>query len=200
MKFDFTGVSPETGGVSLPVGRYRVSTQDRWTVTKSESGNMNLRIPFTVLESGEYEGATSSYYHTIMLPPENFNSMADSQKKELLEKISFNKKLTLQLFLALGLLSEEDRTDDGLHAEFDYGDKDDYDRVAVNSLKVNGEHRSLENRIAIAVVVTNSYTKSGVKVERLEAAGKPDTSQTLNQVDTAPTPQPATPKANGIPF
>lgn len=199
MKFDFTGISSETGGVSLEPGRYRVSTQDRWNVTKTDSGNMNLRIPFTVLESGQYEGATSAYYHTIMVPPENYDSLNEKAKAEAAEKLRYNKTLTLQLFMALGLISKEDResTEDPLHAEFEYGDKDDYDRVPVLSLMVNGERRALDNRIVTAVVITNAYTKSGVKVDRLDPAGKPDTSQ-ATQPDV--TPQPQQKSKQGFPF
>jgi len=199
MKFDFTGISSETGGVSLEPGRYRVSTQDRWNVTKTDSGNMNLRVPFTVLESGQYEGATSAYYHTIMVPPENYDSLNEKAKAEAAEKLRYNKTLTLQLFMALGLISKEDResTEDPLHAEFEYGDKDDYDRVPVLSLMVNGERRALDNRIVTAVVITNAYTKSGVKVDRLDPAGKPDTSQ-ATQPDV--TPQPQQKSKQGFPF
>lgn len=199
MKFDFTGISSETGGVSLEPGRYRVSTQDRWNVTKTDSGNMNLRIPFTVLESGQYEGATSAYYHTIMVPPENYDSLNEKAKAEAAEKLRYNKTLTLQLFMALGLISKEDResTEDPLHAEFEYGDKDEYDRVPVLSLMVNGERRALDNHIVTAVVITNAYTKSGVKVDRLDPAGKPDTSQ-ATQPDV--TPQPQQKSKQGFPF
>lgn len=205
MQFDFTGVSGESGGVTLAPGRYRVSTQDRWTVTKNDSGNINLRIPFTVLESGEFEGATSSYYHTIMVFPDNYNSLGAKEKKDIAEKIYYNKTLTLQMFLALGLLSDADRrADDSLKADFEYGDKDEYGRVSVLSLAVNGERRSLGDRIATAVVVTSSYTKSGVKVDRLEANGKPEAPQP-SQPSVDPKPQPAPEpqqpaKQQGIPF
>lgn len=208
--FDFTGISTEGSGVQLAPGRYKVSTNDNWTVTKTDSGNMSLRIPFTVLESGEYEGGTASMYHTIMLPPEGYSSMSDKEKAEIADKIRYNKQLTLQLFANLGLINEEtdrDQNTGALHADFEYGEKDDYDRVPVNCLKVttpNGEERrSLGGRIAIAVVVTSSYTKSGVKVDRFDPAG--DAKQQAQQpqpqqVQPEQQPQQQPQKPNAIPF
>jgi len=210
--FDFTGISTEGSGVTLETGRYKVSTNDRWTVTKTDSGNMTLRIPFTVLEQGQYEGGTASMYHTIMLPPSNYNSMADKEKAEIADKIRYNKQLTLQLFANLGLINEEtdrDQNTGGLHADFEYGEKDDYDRVPVTCLKVvtpNGEERrNLNGRIAQAVVVQSSYTKTGVKVDRFEPIGDPKGQNTETQPSTQQPTQQTTeqqqPKINkGMPF
>ena len=111
----------------------------------------------------------------------------------------------------MGLINEEtdrDPNTGALQADFEYGEKDDYDRVPVNCLKVvtpNGEERrSLGGRIALAVVVTSSYTKTGVQVDRFEPAGdaKQQAQQPQPQQAQQPQPEPQqqTQKSNAIPF
>lgn len=202
MLFDFTGISKEGSGVTLEPGRYKVSTNDNWTMTKTEKGHLKLRVPFTVLDSGPYEGGTASMYHTIMMPDVDPDP----------NKIRYNKQLTLQLFANLGLINEDvdrDPNTGALHADFEYGEKDEYDRVAINCLKVvtpqGEERRSLGGRIATAVVVTSTYTQSGVSVDRFEPVG--DAKQTnaqhtqpQNAQHTQPQPEQTQQKPNGIPF
>lgn len=159
MQFDFTGIT-DSGSVTLTPGRYDVSTQGNWTASETQGGHMRVYVPFTVQGDGEFSGASSAYYHTVMASGEP-------------AKIRANKVFTLRLFTALGLLTENDRLTDGsMKAEFKYGGKDDNGRTAITALMVNGEERKLEGRSAIAVVTVNPNTQSGIAVDRLEPAGK----------------------------
>ncbi len=189
MKFDFTNIS-DTGGVVLTPGRYLISTKENWTVSETQSGHIRLYVPFEVLEDGDFQGASSAYYHTIMTSGEP-------------QKIRTNMMYTLRLYAALGLISETDRGNNGaLQAEFEYGDKDENGRVAVRALVVNGERRVLSGLHAVAVVIVDSNTQSGVKVDRLEANGKPVQAKAAavqpTQQAQAPQAEAAAPK--GLPF
>lgn len=189
MQFDFTGIFDSGSDVALEPGRYRVSTKDNWTISKNDKGNLNVRVPFLVMEEGEFQGAPASFYHTIVQPPANYNSLSQQEKAEWADRLRKNKVFTLRLFSALGLVTDEDRGPNGeVQASFVYGDKDDYDRTAINGLNVNGTVRNLDGRAAVAVVVTSNYTNTGVKVDSLEPSGTPNT----NTPPTPVTPQPAT--------
>lgn len=188
MQFDFTGVYDSGTDISLEPGRYRASTKDNWSISKNDNGNLNLRVPFIVMEDGEFNGASSSFYHTIVQPPANYNTLGPKDKAEWADKLRKNKVYSLRLFSALGLITDADRGENGqVQASFQYGDKDDYDRTAITGLNVNGTIRNLDGRPVIAVVVTSSYTSSGVKVDSLEPLGDP----TANQAPSPVTPQPA---------
>ncbi len=190
MKFDFTTIS-DSGGVTLTPGRYLVSTKANWTVSETQSGHMKLYVPFEVLEDGDFQGASSAYYHTIMTSGEP-------------QKIRTNLMYTLRLYSALGLIVDTDRGQNGaLEAEFEYGDKDENGRVAVRALIVNGERRTLDGLNAVAVVILDSNTQSGVKVDRLEANGKPVQAKAMpatQQVQQAQATQAPVNAAKGLPF
>lgn len=170
MKLDFTGLIDDSGFTNLPPGRYEVVTKPEWTAKKTVNDNMSLRVPFTVLERNEFEGSSSSFFHTIMV-------------KGPADKLRQNKMFTLRLLTALGILSEDDRGPKGeLETEFIFGDKNEYDSVMVTGIKVNGASRNLGGRVATAVSVTDSESSSGVKIKALEAKGNPST----NGVKAAP--------------
>lgn len=161
MKLDLTGITDDGGYVVLNPGRYAIETKSPWFAKKSDAGNMVLRIPFTVLEDGEFKGAPNSYFHTIMA------SGAE-------DKLRTNKLFTYRLLASLGIISEEDRGDGGeLGIEFEFGEKDDRGNVEVHSIMVNGERRSLSDRFATAVVVVDNQRNDGVSIKTLEPNGKP---------------------------
>jgi hypothetical protein len=181
MKINLTGITDDGGFVNLSPGRYSVVTKGEWSAKISDNGNMVLRVPFTVQDKGEFEGAASSYFHTIML-----DGPAD--------KLRTNKVFTFRLLASLGLISEADQGPKGeLEVEFEYGDKGENERVAVLSLVVNGQKRSLGNRPATAVVVLSDSSQSGVQVKALEANGKPSAPTAAR----APNPAPSTEQSAG---
>lgn len=188
MKLDLTGVVDDGGFVVLNPGRYSVVTKDEWSAKKSQAGNPVLRIPFTVQDKGEYEGATSSYFHTLMM-------------EGPAEKLRQNKLFTVRLLTSLGILSEDDRGPKGeLGIEFEFGDKDDRDNVPLYSIIVNGERRALGGKTATAVVVVDNNTQSGISVKQLEANGKPVVTSAGTPAVT-PQPTASAPKATGgFPF
>jgi len=160
MKLDLTGIVDDGGYVVLNPGRYAIETKSPWYAKKSQAGNMVLRIPFTVLEEGEFKGAPNSYFHTIMA------SGAE-------DKIKTNKLYTYRLLASLGILSEEDRGEGGaLGLEFEFGDVDDKGQQEVHSLIVNGSRRSLSGRYATAVVVVDNNREDGVSIKTLEPNSK----------------------------
>lgn len=188
MKLDLTGLIDDGGFVNLNPGRYSVVTKDKWVSHMSDNGNLILRVPFTVLDKGEFEGATNSLFHTIMLDGEA-------------SKMRTNKIFTLRLLSSLGIITEDDRGANGeLGIEFDFGDKDDKGKVDVHSILVNNQRRNLGGRHATAVVVIDNTRDSGVSVKTLEANGKPNvnTSQPVQQA--APVATPAPKATGGFPF
>lgn len=189
MKFDFTGILDDGGFVNLTPGRYNIVTKSEWSAGKSKSNDKNLvlRIPFTVLDSGEFEGAQSSFFHTIM---------ADGAA----DKMRTNKVFTLRLLTALGLVSDEDRGAKGeLEIEYEFGAKEDNDRVPLHSLIVNGQRRSLEGCYGVAVVVVSDVFDSGVAVKTIEPpAGKKNGAP--KAAEAAPAPAAAPKSKGGFPF
>lgn len=186
MKLDLTGIVDEGGYVVLNPGRYSIETKSPWFAKKSEAGNLVLRIPFTVLEDGEFKGAPNSYFHTIML-----DGAAD--------KLRTNKLFTYRLLASLGVLAEEDRGKEGeLGLEFDFGDTDDRGNVEVHSIKVNGERRALDGKYGTAVVVVDGNRNDGVSIKTIEANGKPKVdSSTPAQKEE---PKQETKSKGGFPF
>ena len=177
MKINLTGITDDGGFVSLNPGRYAVATKSEWSAKMNDNGNLVIRVPFTVLDKGDFKGASSSYFHTIML-----DGPAD--------KLRTNKVFTFRLLASLGLISESDQGPKGeLEIEFEYGDKDDQGRAPVTALVVNGDRRGLGDKKAVAVVVLSDSTQSGVQVKALEPNGKPDAA-----VTAAPTQQTAAPQ------
>lgn len=191
MKLDLTGLTDDGGFVNLNPGRYSVVTKDKWSAKKSKAGNLILRVPFTVLDKGEFDGAGNSYFHTIMLDGEA-------------SKMRTNKIFTLRLLTCLGIIMEDDRGAKGeLGIEFEFGDKDDKDNVEVHSIMVNNQRRGLGGRHATAVVVIDNERDSGVNVKNLEANGKPNTDVSTPSAPAVVAQQPevAQPKATGgFPF
>ena len=197
MQFDFTGIYDTGNDVHLEPGRYKVSTKDNWSISRNDKGNLNVRVPFIVMDEGEFNGASSSFYHTIVQPPANYNTLPPKDKAEWADKLRKNKVFTLRLFSALGLITDADRGENGqVQAAFQYGEEDEYARTPITGLNVNGTVRNLDNLPAVAVVVTSSYTTSGVKVDSLEPLGDPTANGKAapapSGLSASSTPQPAT--------
>jgi len=169
MKIDFTGIIAAGESVKLEPGRYSIVTSDEWSVKPSSNNKTNLvlRIPFTVTNDGQFKGARSAYYHTMMTDDKD------------LEKLIQNKSFTKRLFLSLGIISDDDRLPDGTGPvfEFEVGADNDFGGKAINAVSVNGERRSLGGIQAIATVVQDTKSTTGVRVDKLEANGKPSTLQ-----------------------
>jgi len=158
MAFDLTGIVDE-GFVVLAPGRYTIVTKGEWSATKKDTGNIVLRVPFNVLDRGEFEGAPASYFHTLMLEGDA-------------EKLRQNRVFLSRFLTALGLISSEDQKG-SLQVDFEYGNPDDNGNAPVFSLIVNDEKRELGGRVATAVVVVNDKTQSGVSIKSLEPSGNP---------------------------
>ncbi len=195
MKIDLTGIDMDGGFVDLSPGRYSVVTKDQWSAKVSDSGNLVLRVPFEVQDKGEFEGASSSYFHTIMLEGDA-------------AKLKQNKGFTFRLLASLGIITPDDQGGQ-LEIELEYGDKDERGSAPVTGILVNGSKRSLGGRTATAVVVISNATQSGVQVKALEANSKVSQNAALNQPGghaqaSSTTQQEAVPqtpkKSGGFPF
>ena len=185
MKLDLTGIVDDGGFVALSPGRYSVTTEGPWYAKKSDAGNLVLRIPFTVVDDGEFHGVTNSYFHTIML---------DGAK----DKVQTNKVITYRVLANLGIVSDDDRGPNGeLGLEFEFGTKSDGPYIPINAIAVNGNRRALDGYPAIAVVVKDDQRDSGVSVKSIEPDGVPDGPRAATS--SAPQPE-AKPAATGLPF
>ena len=152
ININLTGVYDESDFVNLEAGRYEVVTKGEWYAKESVNGNINLQIPFTITERSSFEGRSSNAWHTIMVKGDQDN-------------MKINKTMTLRLFARLGLITESDRGSKGdLDFTLQTGAKNQFDKVPVTALVINDDVRKLGGREAVAVVVSDSNTSSGVKV------------------------------------
>ncbi len=145
------------GGRTLAPGRYTVETLDEVTASRSQAGNVVLRIPFKVVDDSEFAGVTAAMYQTIL------EDQSDP------DKYNASQFYLYRVFSALGVTSDEDKGPKGHTAELEFGtEKNQWGGVPVTALIVNGQKRSLGARRAIAIVVADPNRNSGINVDRFE--------------------------------
>lgn len=156
LKFNFQNVSDE-GFAVLPPGRYEVTTGN-WSAVEKETGNIVLMVNLIVAEDDvDFAGESVAYFQTLM-------------PGGPAEKVRTSHRFFLRMLNALGVISSDDRGPNGeLDVELIPGEKnEETGRVQIEGVEVNGEARKLTGYKALAVVVKNNKTQTGVSIDRLE--------------------------------